>query len=134
MCLAITAFAPNFASAGTTYAAVGENQYGYGDCSTFESHGGTDDVEAFNDRAGFVYVAGQSSSYCNPAGSGGSNGISGFGCEFVAHTCTGAGWNDYNNGPYSGCDMYATSPVGYTDLGSCPAGSPPNPGWGALLP
>jgi hypothetical protein len=82
--------------------------------------------------AGYAYVFGFSEDDCgyftyNDIGAGTGTPV-GF---------AGADWYSYSYGSYSACNtgVYAYTLAGgtYQPLG-CPAGGPPNPGWGSLLP
>lgn len=135
--LVAMAVVPHFASASTcdpTFTAcVGEGSYNYGSCSSgYGFNYGYDYAEAFT-PAGYIFAEGFGENFCYGSYSFDYSGVSAGGCDFVMYNCAYAAWyGGSDNQGFSYCDSYVYSgATGFQDIG-CPAGAPPNPGWGTL--
>lgn len=116
----------------TFTACVSDDSFSSGDCNNGYKYG-FDQASAYAPTGDFAYVSGYS--YCD--GFGGysftGSGVGAGGCDFNTGACAFVGWYSYGGSFGSGCDSYVYAVVLFQDVG-CPAGAPPNPGWGTLTP
>ena len=113
---------------------AGEYAGSYGSCSSgFGYSFGEDYVSAYAPTGDYVFASGFGYNFCYGSYSFSESGVSAGACDFNTFTCAEAAW--YGGGDNQGntfCSTIVYGPVvGFNDLG-CPAGNPPNPGWGTL--
>jgi hypothetical protein len=143
-CLALMAFVPAV-HAGSSYTCdptytvcVGQYDYSYGSCGSGFGYSNGGDYANANTPVGNVNAGGSSYSFCYGSFSYQGTNVGAGACTYAGtFNCGGVSWYSFSVGSSSYCNTYVYDfgPAGfvYEPLG-CPAGAPPNPGWGTLLP